>query len=75
MLTKEDKENIDLRTERMITKTIPVAIKAALDTHITSCPHGKTLLISKWMLIGTMIGSAGGGIGGGFALAKLVAGF
>ena len=39
-------------------------IKEVLAQHIESCPYGRSLLVSKWFLIGLCIGSgvAGGGI-------------
>ena len=38
-------------------------IKEVLKEHIASCPHGKTLLVSKWFMAGCFIGS--GAMGGG----------
>ena len=47
-------------------------ITEVIKYHIESCPHGKTLMASKWFLVGICIGSglAGGGVA--LALAKVV---
>ena len=49
-------------------------IQEVLTVHIQICPHGKTILTSKWLLIGVLVGS--GASGGTLALAimKLIAG-
>ena len=49
-------------------------IKEVLLVHVECCPHGKTLLTSKWLLVGVLIGS--GFSGGTLALAimKLITG-
>ena len=51
-----------------------VIIKEVLVGHIESCPHGKTILASKMLLVGMCVGSgfASGGIV--FGLIKLISG-
>ena len=53
-------------------------IKEVLIVHITSCPHGKTILASKMLLVGMCIGSglASGLVGGSVvvALVRFVSG-
>jgi len=51
-----------------------VIIKEVLIEHINSCPHGKTILASKMLLVGMCIGS---GLTSGslvFALIKFISG-
>jgi len=47
-------------------------VKEVLSEHIASCPHGKTILASKMMIVGLFIGC--GFTGGSLALglAKLI---
>jgi hypothetical protein len=61
MLTEDDKEWVKLVAEKLFQDLMPRIIAA----HVLSCPHGKTLLISRWFLVGMMAGSglAGGSIG------------
>lgn len=49
-------------------------IQEVLEIHIESCPHGKTILASKMLLVGMCVGSglASGGVV--FALARMVTG-
>ena len=47
-------------------------IKEVLLEHIASCPHGKTLLSSKWFLCGVCIGCSIAGSGISLALAKII---
>ncbi len=49
-------------------------ITDVLKWHIDSCPHGKSLLASKWGLLGLCIGSGVGGGGIATVLLKLFAG-
>lgn len=44
-------------------------IEHVLKWHIDACPHGKSILASKWGLLGVCIGS---GIGGGGMVAVLI---
>ena len=49
-------------------------IKEVVKEHIASCPHGRTILASKMLLVGICVGSglASGGVV--FALVRLVSG-
>jgi len=49
-------------------------ITEVLKWHIDSCPHGKSILASKWGLIGLCLGSGVGGGGIATVLIKLFAG-
>jgi len=49
-------------------------ITDVLKWHIDSCPHGKSILASKWGLIGLCLGSGVGGGGIATVLIKLFAG-
>ena len=44
-------------------------INEVIKYHIEMCPHGKTLLVNKFLLIGVCIGS---GLAGGSAVVGLV---
>jgi len=44
-------------------------IEDVLKWHVKACPHGKSLLASKWGLIGVCIGS---GVGSGSMVAVLI---
>ena len=52
--------------------------KEVLVEHISSCPHGKSFIKSKLLIVGCVVGvSLGGGIGGAgimMAFAKMFAG-
>ncbi len=47
-------------------------IKEVLLEHIASCPHGKSLLVSKWFLVGVCIGCSIAGSGISLAMAKII---
>lgn len=44
-------------------------IENVIKWHIEACPHGKSILASKWTLVGLCIGS---GVGGGSLVAVLI---
>lgn len=46
-------------------------VREVLEMHIAVCPHGRTLLSSRWLLFGVCIGSGFGG--GAFVLALIKA--
>lgn len=52
-----------------------VIITEVLDMHIESCPHGKTLLKNRMLLIGACLGSSIGGGSAVLALVKLITSF
>jgi hypothetical protein len=47
-------------------------VKEVLKEHVKSCPHGKTILASKMLLIGICVGSGVGSGGLVFALMKFL---
>ena len=49
-------------------------INDVIQFHIESCPHGKTLLKNKMLLIGACLGSSIGGGSAVFALVKIFMG-
>jgi len=49
-------------------------ITDVLKWHIDACPHGKSILASKWGLIGLCLGSGVGGGGIATVLIKMFAG-
>ena len=48
---------------------LPNENKDQIKEHIKTCPHGKSLLVSKTLLIGILIGVGLAGSGVGFTLA------
>ncbi len=44
-------------------------IERVLEWHVKACPHGKSILASKWGLLGLCVGS---GIGGGGLVAMFI---
>lgn len=69
-LSQDDKDWV-----KLISREVAFQVnKEVIASHIKSCPHGKTLLASKWFLMGVCIGS--GFAGGGLALgvAKIIVG-
>jgi len=49
-------------------------IKEVLILHIAACPHGKSILASKMLLVGMCIGSGVASGGVVFGLVKLISG-
>jgi len=49
-------------------------IKEVLIEHIASCPHGRTILVSKMFLTGICVGSGFAGGGLALGLARLLLG-
>jgi len=72
-LNEQDIALIEAKTELMAERVIEkVTIKLLLQ-HIESCPHGKALLKSKYLVVGSIIGAGiGGGLGGGGIVAVLI---
>ena len=69
-LTSQDKELIKLQAREIAFEVS----KEVLAAHIKMCPHGKALLVSKWLLVGILAGTSLIGGGGVFAIAKLLTG-
>jgi len=49
-------------------------VKEVLIEHIASCPHGKALLVSKWVLIAIAIAGPLAGSGLGAIVVKMLMG-
>ncbi len=67
-MTDQDKEWVKLIAKELCFEVT----KSIISEHIQSCPHGRSLMNSKWLLVGICIGSGmtGGGIGA--LMAKLL---
>ena len=68
-LTEQDRayiREVAVNSATVVSKQI---IEDVLKWHIEACPHGKSILASKWGLLGVCIGS---GIGGGGMVAVLI---
>ncbi|MBN1126927.1 MAG: hypothetical protein JXA82_18135 [Sedimentisphaerales bacterium] len=72
-LTKTEKEYFEMLAELAATAAVEKydaknkqAVKDAIQTHVDTCPHGKTLLKQRAYVAGIAVGSAlgGGAIGG-----------
>ena len=61
---------MDLRCERIAERIV----RCTLDKHIETCPHGKTLLKTKILMIGIAIGSGAASGGTIFTIAKYIFG-
>ena len=68
-LTEQDRAYIRELAVNSATAVSKQIIEDLIKWHIKSCPHGKTILASKWGLLGVCIGS---GIGGGGVVAMLI---
>ena len=73
-LTEQDREYIREVAINSATEVSERIIEHMLKWHVKACPHGKTILASKWGLLGMCAGSAG--IGGSVvaALIKIFSG-
>ena len=68
-LSEQDREyirEVAVNSAGVISKQV---IEDVLKWHIDSCPHGKSILASKWGFLGACVGS---GIGGGGMVAVLI---
>lgn len=73
-LTEQDREyirEVAINSAGEVSKRV---IENVLKWHIDACPHGKTILASKWGLLGLCIGSGVSGAGFFAALLKLFSG-
>lgn len=50
-----------------------IVIEKAFKTHIKTCPHGKNILIGKWLIIGVVFGSSIASGGAAAIVFKLLA--
>lgn len=69
-ITEHDKDWIKLKVKDMIFNINKEIIKE----HIKTCPYGRSLLITKSLLVGIVIGAGLLGSGVGVAIAKLLPG-
>lgn len=67
-LTEQDRAYIREVAVNSATAVSKQIIEDVLKWHIEACPHGKSILASKWGLLGACIGS---GVGGGGMVAVL----
>ena len=68
-LSEQDRayiREVAINSATVVTKQI---IENMLKWHIDACPHGKSILASKWGLLGLCLGS---GVGGGGMVAVLI---
>ena len=63
---------VAINSATLVTKQV---IENMLKWHIDACPHGKSIMASKWGLLGICIGSGVGGAGFFAALLKLFSGW
>ena len=68
-LTEQDRDYIREVAINSATEVCKQVIEDMLKWHTEACPHGKSILASKWVLLGVCIGS---GIGGGGVVAVLI---
>jgi len=68
-LTDQDMAYIREVAVNSATEVSKQIIEDVIKWHIESCPHGKSILASKWGLLGVCIGS---GLGGGGLAAVLI---
>lgn len=69
-LTENDKEWVKLKTKEMFFEISKIVIIE----HIKTCPYGRSLLLTKTLIIGIVIGAGLLGSGVGVAIAKLLPG-
>lgn len=68
-LSEQDRayiREVAINSATLVTKQI---IENMLKWHIDACPHGKSILASKWGLLGLCLGS---GVGGGGMVAVFI---
>ena len=68
-LTDQDRAYIREVAVNSATAVSKQIIEDLIKWHIKACPHGKTILASKWCLLGMCAGSA---VGGGGVVAVLI---
>ena len=68
-ITEQDRAYIREVAVNSATEVSERIIERVIEWHVKACPHGKSILASKWGLLGVCIGS---GIGGGGMVAVLI---
>ena len=67
-LSEQDKEWV-----KLVARELAFAVnKEVIAEHIKNCPHGQSILMSKWFLVGVCIGCSIAGSGISLALARLI---
>jgi len=69
VLSEQDRSYIREVAINSATEVSKQIIEDLLKWHVEACPHGKSILASKWGLLGVCIGS---GVGGGSMVAVLI---
>ena len=69
-LTEQDREWIQMTARELCREVIEVVMVE----HIKTCPHGKSILIGKWLAIGMLVGSGVAGGASGCIFVKLILG-
>ena len=67
-LSQHDEDWVKLISEKIVYRVT----KEVIANHIASCPHGKSMLASKWLVIGVCIGSGLAGGGAGAVLTRML---
>ncbi len=70
-LSEQDREYIREVAINSAGEVSKQVIEDVLKWHIESCPHGKSILASKWGLLGLCVGSGVSGAGCFAAILKL----
>ncbi len=68
-LSEQDREYIREVAINSAGEVSKQVIEDVLKWHIDACPHGKSILASKWGLLGLCVGS---GVGGGGMVAVFI---
>jgi len=72
-LGQQDIELIEARAELIAERVVEKVTEKLLQNHIDTCPHGRMIMKSKFLAIGSVLGAGiGGGIGGGGIVAILM---
>jgi len=74
MLSEQDRNYIKEVAINSATEVSERIIERVLKWHTEACPHGKSILASKWGFLGACLGSGVGGGGIAAVLIKILAG-
>lgn len=69
MLSEQDRNYIKEVAINSATEVSERIIERVLEWHVKACPHGKSILASKWGFLGACLGS---GVGGGGMVAVII---
>lgn len=70
-LSEQDRETIELIATRISEKQL-AAVEALIEQHRATCPYGRQLLGSRWLLVGLIVGLSAGGSALGNILIQLL---